>query len=116
MRAGSDSGAGSLLGLAVVGSVVGVVAIVVPLYMAFVVQQSAAGAADASALAAADVAAGIAPGSPCAIARRVAVANHIAVVACDTDGTVVTVTVNRPFLGFAIESSATAGPADSVSN
>ena len=68
------------------------------------------GAADASALAGADAAAGIAAGSPCAVAAGVARANRTSLSGCVVDGLVVTVTTGGSFLGFSLAASATAGP------
>ena len=111
-----DEGSGSLLGLAVIGGIVGVVSVTLPLYIGLSVDESLSGAADASALAGADVASGIAPGSPCGSAEEVAVANGAALDACALDGLVVTVRLHRNFLGIRLVSTATAGPPDAVTN
>lgn len=110
--AGVDAGSGSILGLAVIGSVCGVVAIALPLYIGLSTEQAVSGAADAAALGAADVASGIAPGSPCAVADGIAAANGGVLTACRVDGLVVTVRVQREFLGLQLGSNATAGPRD----
>ena len=110
MTAESSDGSGSLLGLAVIGAIAGMLALTVPLYWGLVVRGSTESAADAAALAAADVAVGIAPGIPCRIAASVATANGAALEACEVDGRVVTVRVNAQFLGFTLVSTATAGP------
>jgi hypothetical protein len=68
------------------------------------------GSADASALAGADAAAGIAAGSPCAVAAAVARANHTSLSRCAVDGLVVAVTAHGSFLGFSLAAGATAGP------
>jgi secretion/DNA translocation related TadE-like protein len=103
-------GSGSLLALAVIGAIAGVLGITVPLYLGLVARAGAEGAADASALAAADVAAGISPGIPCRVAAQLARANGAALMACEVDGRVVSVGVETRFLGFTLAASATAGP------
>ena len=111
-----DEGSGSLLGLAVIGSIASLVSLALPLYIGLTIEQSVSGAADAAALAAADVASGIAPGSPCGAAQEVAAANGATVEDCALDGLVVTVRVDRHFLGLRLASTATAGPPDAVTN
>jgi secretion/DNA translocation related TadE-like protein len=105
-------GSGSLLGVALVGAIVCLVAVVVPLYAVLAARSSVAGAADAAALAAADARVGAVSGYPCERAAEVASANGTAVVACEVDGLVATVTVARSVAGFTIEERATAGPPD----
>jgi secretion/DNA translocation related TadE-like protein len=116
MTGPSDRGSGSLLGLAVVGSLAAVVALLVPLFVGLGIRGSLAGATDAAALAAADVAAGIAPGIPCDTASRLAAANGVSLGACAVDGLVVTVRTDRRFLGLELDSTATAGPPGAVTN
>jgi secretion/DNA translocation related TadE-like protein len=116
VRLRADSGSGSILGLAVMGSICGVVAIALPLYIGLAAQQAVSGAADAAALGAADVASGIAPGSPCAVAARITAANGGVLAACRVDGLVVTVRVRREFLGLHLTSDATAGPPDAATD
>jgi secretion/DNA translocation related TadE-like protein len=111
-----DTGSGSVLGLALAGGTLAALATVVPLYSALVTHESVAEAADASALAAADVAAGISPGVPCAVAVRLAAANHAVLDACAVDGLVATVRARAVFLGFTVEVTATAGPPVVVTN
>ncbi|HEX4399954.1 MAG TPA: Rv3654c family TadE-like protein [Galbitalea sp.] len=105
-----DRGSGSLLGLAIVGSLVVVVTLLVPLIVGLGIREALSDAADAAALAGADVAAGIAPGIPCEAAARLAAANGVSLEACAVDGLVVTVRTNRQFLGLELDSTATAGP------
>jgi secretion/DNA translocation related TadE-like protein len=112
----SDRGSGSLLGLAIAGSVVAVVGLFIPLIMGLGIRESLAESADASALAAADVASGIAPGIPCVTASRLAVANGVSLDACAVDGLVVTVRADRHFLGLELDATATAGPPGPVTN
>ena len=116
MRWNVEKGSGTLLGLAVAGGVACILAVALPLYLGLAAKESVAGSADASALAAADVASGIAPGYPCDAARRVAAANATEVESCEVDGLVVTVRVERTFLGFELAVSATAGPPGTVPN
>jgi secretion/DNA translocation related TadE-like protein len=111
-----EGGSGTVLGLAVIGSILAVVAVSLPLYIGLSIKQSLLGAADASALAGADVAIGIAGGSPCAVASRVASANDAILDQCAVDGLVVTVRAKRDFLGLELTASATAGPPDAVTN
>lgn len=105
-----DRGSGTVLTIALVGSVVALTAMVVPLYSVLVLRQSVAAAADAAALAAADAAVGIAPGFPCEVAARVATANGAALAVCEVDGLVVTVVAGRSMLGLPVDAAATAGP------
>jgi secretion/DNA translocation related TadE-like protein len=113
---GGERGSGSILGLAIAGTIAAVLSVTLPLYMGFSVRESVAGAADASALAGADVASGIAPGSPCGVAATVAAANGASLVSCRVDGLVVTVGLERGFLGLQLVQSARAGPPGAVSN
>ncbi|MDQ1544451.1 MAG: hypothetical protein QOK08_2089 [Actinomycetota bacterium] len=114
MRA--DEGSGSLLGVAIIGSLVAVVLMTLPLYMGLSARESVARAADASALAGADVTAGISPGVPCALAGSVARANHVSLAGCEVDGLVVTVTTTATILGLPLVASASAGPPGAASN
>jgi secretion/DNA translocation related TadE-like protein len=111
-----DDGSGSLLGLAIAGSIAAVAALAVPLYLGLAIRESVDGAADAAALAAADVAAGISPGFPCATASRLAAANGGILGACSVDGRIITVEVSRSFVGLSLSARATAGPPDAVTN
>jgi len=106
-----ERGAGSVLAVAIVAALVAVTALALPLYMVLAAKQAAGGAADAAALAAADVRVGIVPGEPCVVAASVASANGAELGACEFDGLVVTVTTHTRVAGFAVEASATAGPA-----
>jgi secretion/DNA translocation related TadE-like protein len=111
-----DDGSGSILAVAVIGSMLCLVALLAPLYIGLSAKSRAAGAADAAALAAADVAVGIAPGSPCAAASSVADANGARLAACSVDGVIVTVRVTVPIIGFSVPGAATAGPPGAVTN
>ena len=107
-----DTGAGSVLAVAIVAGLVCVTAMLVPFYSVLVKKQALAGAADAAALAAADVRVGLEAGEPCAAAARVATANGGSLASCSVDGLVVTVVVSSSIAGFAVGVAATAGPPD----
>lgn len=112
MTGDSERGAGSVLGVAIIATLLCLTAMLLPLYAVLIEKRSVAGAADAAALAAADVQAGILPGDPCTVAARVASANGAELAACTIDGLVVTVTARGSFVGLAVGESATAGPPD----
>lgn len=107
---GDDTGSGSVLTVALVGSIAALASLSLPLYMGLAVRQSVAAAADAAALGAADVAVGIVPGYPCDVAARVAAANGAALTGCELDGLVATVSATRWIVGIPVSSHATAGP------
>lgn len=106
----SDDGSGTLLAVTVVAAVVVVTGAMLPLSQVFVARAQAGGAADAAALAAADAASGRHPGYPCELAASVASANGTSLQSCEVDGLIVSVTVSRGILGFAVGARATAGP------
>jgi secretion/DNA translocation related TadE-like protein len=112
----SESGSGSILGLAIAGCIVAIVLLSLPLYMGLQIRASVAGAADAAALAGADVATGLAPGDPCIVAAAIGRANGASISGCDVDGLVVTVTAKATFLDIPLTASATAGPPGAVTN
>jgi secretion/DNA translocation related TadE-like protein len=105
-----DHGSGSILAVAIIAAMLGVVTVSAPLYVVLNGKRAAAGAADAAALAAATVAAGIVPGVPCAAAASLADANGAILTGCEADGDVVTVRVGIRILGFSVPATATAGP------
>jgi secretion/DNA translocation related TadE-like protein len=107
-----DRGAGSVLAVAIVASLVCVMVMLLPLYSVLSHKQRLAGAADAAALAAADARVGILAGEPCELAREVAAGNGADVASCRLDGLVVTVEVRASIAGFAVGATATAGPPD----
>ena len=109
-RITGDHGSGSVLAVAIVAVLLGLVVLSTPLYAVLSAKQRATSAADASALAAASVALGIVPGAPCAAAASVATANHASLTRCDIDGVIVTVWLNVPVMGFSVPAAATAGP------
>jgi secretion/DNA translocation related TadE-like protein len=106
-----ERGAGSILVVAVIGSVLCLSALSLPLYSVLAAKRVTEGAADAAVLAAADVAVGRAPGAPCAAAAEIAQANNTVLTACQPDGLVVTVRVQSIAVGFTVTATATAGPA-----
>jgi secretion/DNA translocation related TadE-like protein len=67
-------------------------------------------AADLAALAGADVALGWAPGEPCAVAERVAVANRAPLAQCELEGLDLVVTATGSALGVHLQRSSRAGP------
>jgi secretion/DNA translocation related TadE-like protein len=106
----ADRGAGSILVVAILGSVLCLSALAIPLFSVLATKRITDGAADAAALAAADVAVGRAAGMPCEVAAEIAVANGTVLAGCQPDGLVVTVRVESVALGFTVAATATAGP------
>jgi secretion/DNA translocation related TadE-like protein len=107
-----DGGAGSVLGVAVIGAIVTLSIALVPLGAVLARTHAIAGAADAAALAAADARSGAVPGSPCIVAATVASSNGAALTACELDGLIATVRVGGSVFGLDVVASATAGPPD----
>lgn len=105
-----ERGAGTILMVGLVATVIALTALVIPLYWALSVKHALAGATDAAALAAADTASGLIAGFPCTNAERLAVANDAHIEECAVDGRIVTVTASRRILGILVTTSATAGP------
>ena len=105
-----DRGSGSVLGVALIGVIVLLVAAIAPLYGVLAAKVELAGAADAAALAAADARVGAVTGFPCDRAAEVAAANGATLLSCTADGLILTVSVGRSVLGFALRSASTAGP------
>jgi secretion/DNA translocation related TadE-like protein len=116
VRLTPEQGSGSILGLAIVGSVGALTMLTIPLCVGLGIRERVGSAADASALAAADVATGLYPGVPCDWARSVAAANGATVSACAVDGLIVTVRTQTTFLGLSLVATATAGPPGAVTN
>lgn len=110
-----DSGAASVLAIALCGALTIACGAVLPLAMSLGASQRADGAADSGALAAADVASGLSPGEPCAIAALVVSANNARMTSCDVDGMVVTIQVGVIVGVVALSARATAGPPGSRS-
>jgi secretion/DNA translocation related TadE-like protein len=105
-----DRGSGSVLAVALAGSIAALTALSLPLYMGLAARQAVAAAADAAALAAADTSSGRVPGYPCDNAGRLAAANGASLVGCELDGLVATVTAGKRIVGIWVVSVATAGP------
>ncbi|MGV8970284.1 MAG: Rv3654c family TadE-like protein [Microbacteriaceae bacterium] len=108
--AASDAGAGTVLGLAILGAFLGFTLMLVPALGVLIAKQQLEGAADAAALAAADARLGVVGDYPCPLASRLASANGANLDSCVFDGLIVTVSVSRTVGVFAMTSSATAGP------
>ena len=111
-----ESGSASVLGIALMASIVSLAVVMAPLVLGLEVRQSVDDAADAAALAAADVAVGISPGIPCEVARTVAAANRAQLVGCTMDGLVATVKVEASVTGLSLSAISTAGPPVVVTN
>ena len=105
-----DRGAGSILAVGVLATIVATLLLVLPLCRVLVIRAEMTGAADAAALAAADVARGLSPGVPCVMAASVARSNGAQLNECRVDGVIVTVRVNTTVLSFSVTATATAGP------
>lgn len=105
-----ERGAGSILALAILATIVATLLLIAPLCRALVIRSELTGIADAAALAAADVARGIVPGVPCEIAASVVASNGGVLDKCRVDGVIVTVRVRAVVLIFFVTATATAGP------
>lgn len=110
----TERGAGTMLILGIVASVMCLTLLMVPLLGLLAVGQGVQNAADAAALAAADTASGSASGFPCAAAEAAAELNGASVANCLVDELIATVFVQRYYLGFVISAQARAGPPPSV--
>lgn len=106
----SDSGSGSILGVAIVGALLAVAVLVVPLGAVLATQGRARSVADAAALAAADSAIGLMAGAPCAAAAEVASAGGADLAGCVVDGVIATVRVSIEVGVWPVAATATAGP------
>jgi len=115
-RMRAERGAGTILMIGLIATVIALTALVVPLYWALSVRHALAGAADAAALAAADTASGLVAGYPCANAQLLAHVNDAHIEECTVDGRIVTVTASRRILGILVTTSATAGPPPTGAN
>ena len=107
---GSETGAGSILAIAVLGATVLLTTLVVSILALLTVGRSVANAADAAALAAADTASGAIAGYPCAAAEAVATLNEAAVLRCSVTGLIASVSVTRTVHGIDVSAHARAGP------
>lgn len=108
--AADESGAGSILGVAIIAALVAAALLVAPLGAVLGAQARTRAAADAAALAAADVAIGLRPGAPCDSAADLATAGGVELSGCVVDGVIVTVQVRVGVGPWRVRSSATAGP------
>ena len=106
-----DRGAGTVLGLAILGVFLALTLMLVPAWAMLATKQKLSGAADAAALAAADARLGVVGDYPCPLAATVARANGAALAACEVDGLIVTVAVSGTIAGIRVTATATAGPA-----
>ncbi|UTT61484.1 Rv3654c family TadE-like protein [Microcella humidisoli] len=104
-----DRGAGSVLVVALVSTVLLAGLTVLGAAHALVRGQQLSAAADAAALAAADVLLGWAPGEPCAAAQRLADAHAVRLVECRDEGLAVVVRVETSILSLVVARSARAG-------
>ncbi|MEJ3404910.1 Rv3654c family TadE-like protein [Rathayibacter sp. YIM 133350] len=106
-----ERGAGTVLAVAVIGTVATVAISMAAVLGVFVVRQRVAGAADAAALAAADVASGALPGaSVCEAAAQVLAANGASLAECDVEGETVSVGAAIPWTTFLVAARSRAGP------
>lgn len=110
----TERGAGTMLVLGIVASVMFLTLVMVPLLGLLAVGQGVQNAADAAALAAADTASGAVRGFPCAAAEAAAELNGASAASCFVEGLIATVSVQRHYLGFVITARARAGPPPSV--
>jgi secretion/DNA translocation related TadE-like protein len=105
-----QTGSGGVLALAVLAMLAVLTLAAVAVGAALAARQRVVAAADAGALAAADTALGIHSGIPCEVAGEVVAAHRAALVACDVEGVVVTVTTSGSIAGFVVTAQARAGP------
>jgi len=106
-----DSGAATVVAVAILGAVVVLAVAMVAVLGASVASQRAANAADASALAAADALSGAVVGEPCALAGELAQRNGATLVECSVAGPVAMVAVVVLHGPLRATASARAGPA-----
>ncbi|GHD83143.1 hypothetical protein GCM10007394_21850 [Salinibacterium amurskyense] len=115
-RLSDERGAGTILMVGLIATVVAITTVVIPLYWALSVRHALAAATDAAALAAADTASGLVAGYPCDNAELLARVNDAHIKECTVDGRIVTVTASRRILGILVTTSATAGPPPTGAN
>jgi secretion/DNA translocation related TadE-like protein len=109
-----ERGAGSVLGVAIIGALISMLTLLIPLCAVLAAKQEAAGAADAAAIAAADIAVGTLPGLPCAAAASIAEANGAVLRSCTVNLSNATVLTEIRMLGFSVTARATAGQREEV--
>lgn len=105
-----ESGAATVVTVAILGAVVALAVAVVGVLGASVAAQQAANAADASALAAADAMSGAVVGDPCTLAADLASRHGAVLVECSIDGPVAIVSVVVAGGPLRTSASARAGP------
>lgn len=105
-----DDGAGSVLVVMLVASVLLLTALALPLNQALTMRQRVANAADAGALAAADTASGLSAGYPCDNAAEAATLNGAHLGECVIDAMEARVTAVGLVLGVKVIVEARAGP------
>ncbi|MGR2753419.1 Rv3654c family TadE-like protein [Agromyces arachidis] len=111
-RLADESGAATVLAVAIAGACVALAAGFASVLAGVVASQYAANAADAASLAAADALSGAVAEAPCAMAARAAERNAARIVACEVAGptVLVRVAVDAPFAPATAD--ARAGPPD----
>ncbi|MFC9919840.1 Rv3654c family TadE-like protein [Agromyces binzhouensis] len=109
-RFAEESGAATVLAVAILGAVVALGVAAVGVLGASVASQSAANAADASALAAADAVSGAVAGEPCTLAGDLARRNGATLVRCRIEGPVAVVSVEVAVGPVRATAGARAGP------
>lgn len=110
IRLSDERGSGSVLAVGVGGAVIVTTLSTILALGALVAHQRVMNAADAAALAGADAASGAIAGEPCALAGRAAEANGAVVLACSSDGAVVSVTAGTSWAGIPLSARSRAGP------
>ncbi|HEV7623996.1 MAG TPA: Rv3654c family TadE-like protein [Amnibacterium sp.] len=110
MRGARESGAATVLAVALVAGMIVLLAALVPVVVLLGAHARAGAAADAAALAGADTALGATAGIPCDAAARVARSDGATTVRCRQSGLDVRVDVTLTVLGVAVPGAARAGP------
>ncbi|GHF14523.1 Rv3654c family TadE-like protein [Pseudolysinimonas yzui] len=105
-----ERGSGGVLALAALAMLAVLTLAAVGVGAALAQRQRVIAAADAGALAAADTALGIHPGIPCEVAAQVVETSGAALVACELEGVVATITVSARVAGVLVTAEARAGP------
>jgi len=105
-----ETGAGSVLCVALVAAVVVLTIIMIPLLSLFSLKHQTQATAEAAALAAADAASGSIGGYPCDLAHDAARLGGAELVSCKIDNLIATVAVSRTIVGVPVKVQARAGP------
>lgn len=106
----AETGSGGVLAIAMLAMLAVLTLAAVGVGAALAQRQRVIAAADAGALAVADTALGIHPGIPCEEAAAVVEAHGVALVACEVEGVVATITVSARVAGVLVTAEARAGP------